>query len=223
MKRQALTLLICTFIFQGCKHTFEKIDNTTPPIVKQDSSLETDQEVMIEISSKDSVSTIKDEDYREFAQQSLDHVYLDFDKNRVLERLGLGGLIENRLVSILLSSELRPGDKLVQSILETGDGTFDIYKLISQDNEIAFFYYEGNQITTIEIVHYGGTPDDMIGPGNTFEDLRATYDQPVAYGSEIEGRVFVFIDEVGFRLDTGWHIYEPIDVEDDTEILYIQF
>ena len=154
----------------------------------------------------------------------LEFVYEKFDTIRVLERLNLSALLEKRSIQELLAADLREGDKLVQDILETGDGTFDIYKLVDvYKNELAFFYYESDYIGTIEIVHSGGVPDAMIRPGLTFEELSKTYDNPIAYGSEIEARVFIHEEGVGFRMDTSYGIYEPIDLEDDTEILYIQF
>ncbi|KQC33698.1 hypothetical protein AAU57_10435 [Nonlabens sp. YIK11] len=160
----------------------------------------------------------------EYSDQHLEFVYEAFDIAKVLERLQLGELIADRNVSTLLNADLREGDTVVQDILETGDGTFDIYKLVDEyDNELAYFYFESDVISTIEIVHPGGVPDAMIRPGLTFEKLRKTYENPVAYGSEIEARVFVQEDGVSFRMDTSYGVYEPIDLEDDIEILYIQF
>ncbi|PRP66585.1 hypothetical protein BST86_05455 [Nonlabens agnitus] len=160
----------------------------------------------------------------EYSDQHLEFVYEAFDIARVLERLQLGELIADRTVSTLLNADLREGDTVVQDILETSDGTFDIYKLVDEyDNELAYFYFESDVISTIEIVHPGGVPDAMIRPGLTFEQLHKTYENPVAYGSEIEARVFVQEDGVSFRMDTSYGVYEPIDLEDDIEILYIQF
>ena len=153
----------------------------------------------------------------------LDFVFQPFDEQLVLDRLQLEALQENRSLKILLASELRENDELVPDVLETGDGTFDIYKLRSDGIDLAYFYYENDVIGTIEIIHSGGVPDGMIRPGHTYEQLQQTYENPIAYGSVIEARVFIYEDGIGFRMDTSYGIYEPIDLEDDTEILYIQF
>jgi hypothetical protein len=158
-----------------------------------------------------------------YDHEQYEFVYDLFDEQTVLDYLNLSELYKNRTVNALLNSQLRRGDTIIADILETGDGTFDIYKLVSDDEDIAFFYPEKEVISAIEIVSSGGTPDTMIHPGLTYEQLRTTYENPVAYGSEIEGRVFVFMDSVYFRMATTYAIPEPVDIEDDTEILLIQF
>lgn len=229
MKVQITTLLlIIAFIVSGCKENNANIESESTPIIEKTTDSVSSQMELVEKenvlknqnSQKEEVEYEDDEEFLENLQR---FAYLDFDKQQVLDRLQLNLSEENRSLKSLLSSELREGDVLINDILETGDGTFDIYRLVSNGIDIARFYYESDYIGTIEIIHYSGTPDDMISPGHTFGDLRKTYDNPVAYGSEIEGRVFVQTGGVGFRMDAGWGIYEPIDLEDDTEILYIQF
>ncbi len=151
-------------------------------------------------------------------------VYEAFNENEALKRLNLEVLIKERSLKKLLTAKLREGDRLEKQELETGDGTFDIYVLINQnDVELAYFYYERDIISPIEIIDPLGVPEGMISPGCTYSDLRKIYEDPVAYGSEIEGRVYIHEDEVGYRMKRrhGW--YEPVELEDDTEILYIQF
>ncbi|AZQ44242.1 hypothetical protein [Nonlabens ponticola] len=186
-------------------------------VTDQDTSLNETVRKVVE-KSAELLENLEDdeEDYPEF-------VYLPFDSTRVLQYLGLAALNENRSVEALLGSNLDKGYFLKDDILETGDGTFNIYKLVYEDIDVAYFYHESGNITTIEIIDSAGVPDDMISPGHTFGELSATYENPVAYGSEIEARVFVNIGSIGFRMDSSYGIYEPIDLEDDTEILYIQF
>ncbi|SCY01611.1 hypothetical protein SAMN05192588_0745 [Nonlabens sp. Hel1_33_55] len=222
-----ISLIIISFTV-GCKNiestpqTEESADIAEPTQpTSQSQALKDDINVEDVDVSQNSIEN--DIEYYE-DEENLEFVYEEFDISRVLNRLQLGELMENRSLEVLLAAQLREGDQLVEDVLETGDGTFDIYKLVdSFDNELAYFYYESDVIGTIEIIHSGGVPDAMIRPGLTYEELRNTYDNPIAYGSAIEARVFVHEGDVGFRMDTSYGIAEPIDLEDDTEILYIQF
>jgi hypothetical protein len=141
----------------------------------------------------------------------------------VMKRLDLLEVHKDRSVKTLLSSNLRSGDSLRPLVIETGDGTFDTFALSIDGEDSVLFYYESDIITVIQVISPLGTPADMIGPELAFKNLRRTYENPVAYGSEIEGRVFVFMDSIAIRLKTSYGIYEPIEIEDDTEILLIGF
>lgn len=161
-------------------------------------------------------SDYESEDEEEFT-------YRKFDKQEVLESWNLGSLMEKRSLEELFTATLRDGDSIRAFIYKSGEGTFDVYRLSSNGIDIADFYPEGDQIDGIHILDAAGVPEDMIHPGLPFEELKKTYEDPIAYGSEIEARVYVAIDEVIFRMSALYGVPEPIDIEDDTEILLIQF
>ncbi|BAO56445.1 hypothetical protein [Nonlabens marinus] len=150
-------------------------------------------------------------------------IYLPFSPSKVMKRLGLSKVNEDRSVQTLLASPLRESDALRPHIIETGDGTFDTYMLSIDGYDSVVFYYESDVITTIEVISSIGAPADMIGPGLAYENIKSTYENPIAYGSEIEARVYVHLDSLSIRLATSYGIPEPIEIEDDTEILYIGF
>jgi hypothetical protein len=184
----------------------------------------TTENAVIIYSSDESTSTTKESSHhwdddvvvREFT-------YVAFSPTKVMKRLNLLQVHKDRSVQTLLSSSLRSGDSLRPLVIETGDGTFDTFALSIDGHDSVLFYFESDVITTIQVISPLGVPADMIGPELAFENLKRTYENPVAYGSEIEGRVFVFLDSISIRLATSYGIYEPIDVEDDTEILLIGF
>lgn len=221
MKLNHFYYLVCFCLgILSCKQYSADLENVTSAPsqeINNDSSSIEDLEEANEIDAIDNEESI-DEYYDE-----PDFVYTRFDKEEVLNRLNLQSLNKRRTLENLLNATLRYGDSLRPFVRETGDGTFDIYMLSSNGVDIAEFYYEGDMITTIQIIDATGVPDDMIQPGLPYEELTKIYDNPVAYGSEIEGRVFINLDGISFRMDTNYGIYEPVDLEDDTEILLIQF
>lgn len=149
--------------------------------------------------------------------------YNAFDATQVLERLQLQSLETNRSLENLLNTTLRPSDSLRPFERKNGEGTFDNYMLSINGIDAVEFYPNGDLIDTIMIINAVGVPETMIQPGLAYEDLQKTYENPVAYGSEVESRVHVFIADISFRMDAMWNVAEPVDIEDDTEILWIQF
>ncbi len=230
ISRTAIFLLAMTTALSSCKNvettsvTVDQIDSTGT-----DPSYGNAQELKIPAPSSATDSSFVDE-LEETWEENIDtntrFVYEDFNVQRALDRLHLGmlGQEETRTVDQLLNANLRDGDLIKPIVIETGDGTFDAYVLVTQGNiELAYFYYENQFINTIQIIHPSGVPDAMIGPERTYGDLKDTYENPVAYGSEIEGRVYVHIDDIGFRMNAGHGFYEPVDLNDDTEIMLIEF
>jgi|GEM_PF-4495646 len=159
----------------------------------------------------------------EVGDTDYEYQYDKFDPIEVLKRLQLDTLLQERKLKTLLSASIRPGDSLRPYDRVKGDGHFNTYMLSSQGVDIVEFYHEDDTITDIQILDALAVPDHMIRPGLTYGDLINTYDNPIAYGSEIEARVNITVDGVSFRMATSYGVYEPIDLEDDIEILLIQF
>ncbi|WP_194850444.1 hypothetical protein [Nonlabens antarcticus] len=208
----ALVILI------SCKdRTSSKVTNSKEPKLTDSDSLLTTV-TPLELTNDETISQELEVDIVE-----PEFIYTPFSPGIVMKRLGLSEVLRDRSVKTLLSATLRKKDTLRPMVIETGDGAFDIYMLSIDSEEAVEFYYENDVITSIQVISPAGGPADMIGPGLAFENLRKSYVNPVAYGSEIEARVFVPLDSVYIRLATNYGVYEPIDVEDDTEIMLISF
>lgn len=207
-----------TLSFIGCKNQeYHAISTIQQPE-------ETIENVVIINSSDENTSTTK-ENNRNWDDDDVvrEFTYVAFSPNKVMKRLNFLQVHKDRSVKTLLSSTLRVGDSLRPLVIETGDGTFETFALSIDGLDSVLFYFESDLITTIQVISPLGVPADMIGPGLDYENLKRTYENPIAYGSEIEGRVFVFMDSIAIRLKTSYGIYEPIEIEDDTEILLIGF
>ncbi len=161
-----------------------------------------------------------------FADEPIDYdeqVYVKFDPQVVLEFLKITAIAESRMVDSLLASELRENDS-INKITKTSEGEgFEVYALFYNDIEIVYFYFTDDTINSIEIIDIEATPSNMIGPGLTFGDLRKAYGNLTAYGDEKGKLVVVSVDNSKFIMDYHWDIEEPIYIEDDIEILRVQF
>ena len=184
-------------------------------------TMEKSQDQLIEEEDFDTISVISDDVFEDL--EYVEVTYEAFDIPQVLERLQLQSLETNRSLENLLNATLRSTDFLRPFERKNGDGVFDNYMLTINGIDAVEFYPDGDLIDTIMIINAVGVPETMIQPGLAYEDLQKTYQNPIAYGSEVESRVHVFIGDIGFRMDAMWNIVEPVDIEDDTEILWIQF
>lgn len=108
-------------------------------------------------------------------------------------------------------SELEAGGVLEKDILETGEGSFDVWN-ISDKNHGQLGYLMENYEVKDEISNIYITSDKVdytgIKVGTTWAEIQKAHPDAKAHGSEIEGRVSVQIGKHYFRLEHNEWSYD---------------
>lgn len=140
--------------------------------------------------------------------------------------LGISEIVPGQGIQALIE---KAGKKIVKGVVESGEGSFDVYKIMDDDGqELANIYCIENdalvevpqsvQITSNRIA----TPEG-IRVGDTYEKLQATYRDFTVTGSEIEGWTYARIGDVYIRLSAYNPAPPAVSVAPDDQVVFIEF
>lgn len=125
-------------------------------------------------------------------------------------------------------NELTNGDSiqehanvLVRDSLQTGEGTFEVFKYSKeQGTDIAYIYLdEDNNIELIEVISDLYKTEQGVGVGSSFDEVKLAYPNSKTHGSEIEGRTTVQTEGIQFLIDAYYFNYEVNESEIDPETI----
>jgi hypothetical protein len=129
--------------------------------------------------------------------------------------LKIGGPIDKKSVSI------------VADLLETGEGSFLVYRILGDNSEEVGFIYpdpnDENKIGDIEVTNPKFKTEKGVGIGATIEELKELYQNVEIHGSEIEGRTSATAGGLSFLLNVNFWTYEieESEIEPTTKIIGI--
>lgn len=140
--------------------------------------------------------------------------------------LGISELVPGQSIQALME---KASKKIVKGVVENGEGSFDVYKIMDDDGEeLANIYCDENdelvevpgsvQITSNRIA----TPEG-IRVGDSYEKLQATYRDFKVTGSEIEGWTYARIGDVYIRLSAYNPAPPAVSVAPDDQVVFIEF
>ena len=104
--------------------------------------------------------------------------------------------------------------QLQKGILETGEGTFDVYYIQSTNNEELGYILENEKdhtVLSIVITSSKGLMDNDIAVGSTYQRFREVYPQAEINRSEIESRFFTSSGNFVFFFD-GYALKDPVHI-----------
>lgn len=118
-------------------------------------------------------------------------------------------------------------DRLEKGIKRTGEGTFQVYKIIGEDGAHLGNIYPDqkneNLVGQIEIISAEAKTKNDIRIGNTFKELQAEESDLEVHGSESEGRTYASKDGIYYRLEMNHFAYDldQSTIKPDVKIIEI--
>lgn len=102
-------------------------------------------------------------------------------------------------------------DKLKKSVLETGEGSFDVFEIHQGGRKLGHVSPAGRNesvIGGITITSPLAVTEQGIKVGSTWGELKQALPELEVHGSEIEGRTYAFFGSVAYRLDVYFGAYD---------------
>lgn len=140
--------------------------------------------------------------------------------------LGLARVVRGQGIDAAIE---RAGKKIVKGIVENGEGTFDVYKIMDDDGEeLANIYcIENDELVEVPVSVQITSPriatPEGIQVGDSYEKLQATYSGFTVTGSEIEGWTYAKIGDVYMRLSAYNPNPSSVSVAPDDQVVFIEF
>lgn len=140
--------------------------------------------------------------------------------------LGLTNIVPGQGIDAMIEN----ADKqIVKGIVENGEGSFDVYKIMDEDGEeLANIYcIENDELVevpqSVQITSNRIATPEGIRVGDSYEKLQATYRDFKVTGSEIEGWTYAQIGDVYMRLSAYNPAPPTVSVAPDDEVVFIEF
>lgn len=138
------------------------------------------------------------------------------------EQMGGTGSIGQKDRDLLITTTsffgLSRGDKIAahskilkKDVLKTGEGDFDVYKIMDGKTLLGYVYpHPKNKklIGDIEITSSLASTKNGIRISSTLADLEKIYPNIKIHGSEIEGRTYAVLGKMSFKLDVYLSTYK---------------
>lgn len=117
------------------------------------------------------------------------------------------------------------GDKLSKTTTTNGEGTFEIYEIKDNtDNVLAHVYPNPNDeslVGDIVIMNEKISTEKGVKIGTTFGELKAKFDDYKVHGSEVESRVHFYQGNHAYRLNHVSNEYDldENEIPDDSKVI----
>lgn len=140
--------------------------------------------------------------------------------------LGISEIVPGQGIQALIE---KAGKKIVKGIVENGEGSFEVYKILDDDGEeLANIYcIENDELVevpqSIQITSNRIATPEGIRVGDVYEKLQATYRDFTVTGSEIEGWTYARIGDVYIRLSAYNPAPPAVSVAPDDQVVFIEF
>lgn len=140
--------------------------------------------------------------------------------------LGISNIVPGQGIDATIEN----ADKqIVKGVVENGEGSFDVYKIMDGDGEELANIYCIENDELVEVPHSVQITSNRIATpegirvGDSYEKLQATYRDFKVTGSEIEGWTYAQIGDVYMRLSAYNPAPPAVSVAPDDEVVFIEF